>query len=351
MAIRDSLSDFYGWWRTELAGMIPSRLQRNNRRPTAASLTVRRDGILIAPTDPGSKVQTVIAPDVAGAMEFLRQNYFRMRIARPSVSLLIDRDRYLKRQLSALRLPPSRLAAMSRLDMSASTPFSPDDAHLICRQASEANPASTYIVVKKAFLDPLIDELRAAGIVIRDLSFVGDDDFKPDVASLQSILPEMRWRSISSRIRSVAVAVCVLGVALTIGHAFWRNIEAKAELDQLIDVAENRATVVKALIEARKLKISQISAIRNEKRDAVPLVSILEEMSRVIPDSTWLTDIQVDGGKVLFSGFSKSAAALIPRLEASELFSAPTFRSPVVRVANQQGERFSISMDVEATDG
>ncbi len=53
-----------------------------------------------------------------------------------------------------------------------------------------------------------------------------------------------------------------------------------------------------------------------------------------------------------FSGFfSASAAALIPLLEDSKMFRAPTFRAPVVRVANQSGERFTIGMEVEAADG
>ncbi len=351
MAIRDSLSDIVAWWRAELAGMIPASLRRSERRPVAATLTVRRDGIMIAPVDPASKLQTVIAQDIGAAVDHFRQNSFRLRIARPAVSVSVDHARYLKRQLSPLRLPASRLAAMARLDMSAATPFSHEDAYLICGSASDANPASSYVVVKKAFIKPLIDQLRTAGVAIRDLSFAGNDDFKPDAKSLRAILPEMRWRSVASRVRTAVICLCALGFALTLGHAFWRNIQAKAELDLLIAAAENQAVIVRTLIAARSVKISQVSAIRNEKRGAVPLVSILEEMSRVIPDSTWLTDIQIDGGKILFSGFSKSAAALIPRLEESKLFRAPTFRSPVVRVANQTGERFSISMDVETSDG
>ncbi|MEX0347704.1 MAG: PilN domain-containing protein [Rhizobiaceae bacterium] len=351
MAIRHSISDFHGWWRNELADLIPARLRPIDRRPAAAVLTIRRDGILIAPSDPSSKLETVIADDAAAAVDHLRQNYFKLRIGRPAVSIIIEQDRYLKRQLSPLRLPASKMAAMARLDMGASTPFSQDDAFLVCGQSNQSNPESSYVVVKKAFLKPLIDQLRSAGIAVRELAFSGNGSFTPDPKSMLSVLPKTRWRIFINRLRTATVSLCVLGLAATVGHFHWRNLAAEAEVDRQILAAEKQASMVRALIAARNLKLDQVMSIRNEKLGAVPVVSIVEEMSRIIPDSTWLTDVQIDDGKVLFSGFSRSAAALIPILEESRLFRAPTFRTPVVRVANQQGERFTISMDVETSDG
>lgn len=351
MAIRHSISDFHGWWRNELAGLIPARLRPVDRRPAAAVLTVRRDGILIAPSDPSSKVETVIADDPASAVDHLKSKYFKLRIGRPAVSIIIEKDRYLKRELSPLRLPASKLAAMARLDMGASTPFSQDDVFLVCGQSNQSSSESSYVVVKKAFLKPLIDQLRSAGIAVRNLTFSGNGTFSPDPKSMLSILPQTRWRTFTNRLRTATVLFCILGLALTVGHYHWRNLSAEAEIDQQILAAEKQAAMVRTLIAARNLKLDQVMSIRNEKLGAVAVVSIVEEMSRIIPDSTWLTDVQIDGGKVLFSGFSRSAAALIPILEESKLFRAPTFRTPVVRVANQQGERFTISMDVETSDG
>ncbi|MEZ5810810.1 MAG: PilN domain-containing protein [Rhizobiaceae bacterium] len=351
MGLREGLTDLYGWWRAELAGMKPARLRGRARAPVSANLTVRRDGIIVEPADRSSKIEPVIAADAQSAVSHLRQKFFRIRIGRPGVRLVVGSDRYLKRQLSPLRLPHSKLSAMARLDMQASTPFSPQDAYLACIPGDEKNPASGYAVVKKTILKPLLDELSAAGIAVRQLSFENDGGgFEPDERSFRTMVPLSRWRVFSGRLQTVGVAACLLGVAATIGHAHWRYYRADTELENAIAQAENGAAMVRALIAARNMKINQIAAIRAEKRGAVPLVSILEEMSRVIPDTTWLTDIQINGDRVVFSGFSTSAAALIPLLEESRLFQAPTFRTPVVRVANRDGERFTIGMDVE-TDG
>nr|WP_280949768.1 PilN domain-containing protein [Rhizobium sp. CF080] len=48
-----------------------------------------------------------------------------------------------------------------------------------------------------------------------------------------------------------------------------------------------------------------------------------QELTQILPDDTWLTDIAIDGDMLTITGFAaESAAALIATLDASELFSA-----------------------------
>ncbi len=332
--------------------MLPATVGSRRNGTISAVLTVRRDGILIEPAGRDAKNQPVIAADAESAVEHLRQKYFRIRIARPGVAVMMDSDRFLMRQVSPFRMPRSRLAAMARLDVHASTPFALQEVFLLCGKNTESDPASRYAVVKKEILKPLLDALEGAGIAVRRFGFAGENEkFRPDENSLLAMFPPSRWQVFAGRAMAVGVAICLLGAALTVSHAHWRYFKASEALDQEIGQAEHEASLVRALIAARNLKISQVTAIRNEKRGAVPLVSIIEELSRVIPDTTWLTDVEISGDEIVFSGFSQSAAALIPLLEESKLFQAPTFRTPVVRVANQNGERFTIAMGVEAGDG
>ena len=352
MALRDGLSDMLCWWRAELVGMWPARLRRKAATPVAAVLTIRRDGILVAPPDGASQVEPSLALDGESAIAQLRRRFSRTRIARRGVTVAVDSDRYLMRRLSPLRMPRSRLQAMARLDMQAATPFTLQDAYLVCGQGSAENAVTAYAVVKKSILKPLLDELAHAGIAVRELSFAEPGGgFAPDRLSFRTIVPQSRWRVFAGRLQAAGIAICLIGVAVTIAHAHWRYYRASADLDATIASAEGEAAMVRRLIAARNLKLSQIAAIRSEKQAAVPLVSILEEMSRVIPDSTWLTDIEINGNEVVFSGYSESAAALIPLLEESKLFQAPTFRTPVVRVTNQSGDRFTIAMGVETGGG
>jgi general secretion pathway protein L len=265
---------------------------------------------------------------------------------------VLEPARYVKRQLSPLRLPKRRMHAIANLDLDAETPFEASDIFLICPQYDENAPESGYYIVKRSQLSPLLAELKKAGFSVGEIAILDDGRMvAPDLESVRQIIPPPLGTTLGHRLIAVGGALALFGLVLTIGHLHWRYSIAEAELGRLIAAAEGEVVEVRSMIAARNSKIAQISAVRNEKRGAVPIVSVVEEMSRVIPDSTWLTDIEVGGNAATFTGFSASAAALISVLEASPLFGSPTFNAPIVRVTNQEGERFTISMKIESPDG
>jgi len=81
-----------------------------------------------------------------------------------------------------------------------------------------------------------------------------------------------------------------------------------------------------------------------QKKEAQPLLlELIDEMTRVIPDDTWLTRLDIAGNEIQVQGSSKSAAALIGLVEASPLYDATQFRSPVTQVPRTDDERFHLS--------
>jgi len=352
MTIRDGLFDLYDWWRWELGKLLASRRGKTLAQAMAI-LRVRRDGVLVQTGRRGKQqAEPVLVDDPAQVVEVLKRLLPRLRTSTPSVAIVIEPERYLKRLLSPMRLPRRRMRAMAALDLEAATPFEAHNVLLICPQYNEQIPESSYYIVKKSQLSPLLAELRKSGFLVGEISILDDErTIAPDRESFRQIIQPPLGAGIVHRATAIGGALALLGLALTIGHAHWRYSVAEAELNGLIAAAETEVGQVRSMIAARNLKIAQLSAVRDEKKAAVPLVRILEEMSHVIPDSTWLTDIEVDGDTVTFTGFSASAAALISVLEASPLFRSPTFNAPIVRVTNQQGERFTINMTIESADG
>ena len=72
---------------------------------------------------------------------------------------------------------------------------------------------------------------------------------------------------------------------------------------------------------------------------------IMREITNLLPDGTWVQDLQVNPETVEFSGFSNRAAELIQPLENSPYFSQVEFTSPITRDA-QNREAFHIRMRV-----
>ena len=71
-----------------------------------------------------------------------------------------------------------------------------------------------------------------------------------------------------------------------------------------------------------------------------------DEITRVLPDSTWASRLDIDIGEIQLQGQSSSSAALIQLLEASPLLQNVRFRSPVTGIGNTDQDRFHLSADL-----
>ena len=145
-----------------------------------------------------------------------------------------------------------------------------------------------------------------------------------------------------------ALSILAGAVLVTFAHAHWRAWQAEAELDTQIADAQVLAKAARTSLQKRQAGIERIEKIRQEKKTTASLVRVWAELTHLLPDTAWLTDLSAKGDDLTISGFSTSAAELIQPIDASPLFSAPEFASPVVKVPGQDGEHFTISAKIGA---
>ena len=89
-----------------------------------------------------------------------------------------------------------------------------------------------------------------------------------------------------------------------------------------------------------RIACSQLVALK-----AVPgSLAAWDELSRVIPDHTFLTEVRVAGGTITLSGVSSDAARLVRILDGSRLFTGATLVGPITPDANERRDRFRMSL-------
>jgi len=71
----------------------------------------------------------------------------------------------------------------------------------------------------------------------------------------------------------------------------------------------------------------------------------MDELTRILPDDTWITRLDIKGSELEIQGQSSSAAALIPLIESSSILQNPRFRSPVTQIPRSDAERFQLSAE------
>jgi general secretion pathway protein L len=86
---------------------------------------------------------------------------------------------------------------------------------------------------------------------------------------------------------------------------------------------------------------ADLRRLEDRKHVIAPNVIVLETLSRILPDNTYLTELRVEDNKVQLSGITHDAPALIGLIEQSGLFTRATFLSPTTRLSDSS-ERFHI---------
>jgi len=103
-----------------------------------------------------------------------------------------------------------------------------------------------------------------------------------------------------------------------------------------------------ALVEARRGAQSGRDGIDPAARlfamkAEVGVLGVWDELSRILPDHTFLTETRLADGKVTLSGFSADAARLVRIIDQSPMFSGATLAAAITPDANERKDRFSIT--------
>ena len=92
---------------------------------------------------------------------------------------------------------------------------------------------------------------------------------------------------------------------------------------------------------------SPIAALERRKHETPASVIVLDVLTQVLPDHTYVTELHLAGNKLQIVGITRDAPSLIPLIEQSQHFTRATFYAPTTRSPSDPGERFHIEARIE----
>ncbi|HEX3430098.1 MAG TPA: PilN domain-containing protein [Rhizomicrobium sp.] len=264
------------------------------------------------------------------------------------VAMQLPREEVLRRHFE---LPAARRAVLARavpFELERLSPIESDRLYYdftVLQSTKARKQAELEIrIVKRTSVDSAVALAREAGLRVGAIRFAGDAreanwrSFPVD----RTAWLKLKWR----RWNVLALAGLAIVLALLVLFAaYLRGASAADELSAELDAASNRAAIVHRLAHEISDVQAQIEFPLAEKR-APFLLRILSEVTRELPDGTWLTEFELDSGKVHIQGFSKSASDVVGDIDRSPLFANAQFMAPLQSSQNGN-ERFDLSFDVK----
>lgn len=354
-----SLRPLLAWWLRELRAMVPSRLQRmlRGRGQVLIVDVAERVAILRRVRAQGEEEVGRILLENADAAS--RRAQFAVYADRlppgpRQVVVRVPPARLLRKVLDLPAAAEENLREILGLEMDRLTPFAAADVYYTHRVIEIDRKAKRLIVelliLPQAAAEPALQTARELGFAADRLEVTTDGPraLAPEEARVD-FLPAAAGTARASRRRPLTVALAATAFGLFVA-AMVLPLQQQRRLIEAVE-AEVRAAKVKADA-GRKLQadmeqtIAQSNFIIDRKRARPAFVDVLDELTALLPDNTWLIRIRYYNGELQAFGNSPSASALVGVLEASPMFAEAQFRAPVTRDPRLGVERFHIGARV-----
>lgn len=148
------------------------------------------------------------------------------------------------------------------------------------------------------------------------------------------------------RIAHALLTVNVLILALIIALPLWhknRLIDRMEASKLLLKQEAEEVLLIRRQVERLQAFQEQLSSVSLEKRHTL---SIVDELTRRLPDSAWVNRLELNDGKLQLQGEATNASSLISQLDGSILFSQVSFLAPVTRNPRSDKERYVINAEL-----
>jgi general secretion pathway protein L len=349
-----SVRDFFRWWGDELAFLVPEPLKLifNEDR---GELIIRPEGdfvrIFYALNDDEREIG-VFELNELGKAEYMALAERDVRLEKTDVVIRLSAEDAIEKTIFLPSAAEDDLQQVISYELDKLTPFRAEQVYFAVRQledSSEHQMKVQLVVVPREKLDAVCQEISGWGLIpaVADYSET-PNDFKNDFESY-NLLPD--WAKAQDKIFAQVAQYAVIGLLLALLAAVlivpvWREASAVEKLIEQIKMVSGEASQVENLRNEIDQHQKKTARLLDKKTSSALTVEMLEVLSKLIVDDTWLKHLKYTNGRLQILGQSPTASSLISVIEESSMFNNVRFVSPVTQDKRTGLERFQISAEI-----
>ena len=141
------------------------------------------------------------------------------------------------------------------------------------------------------------------------------------------------------------IAAASLGTA-TLMIPLERKAQLVERLHSEVAAARKDAAAARQLESELSAQQAQVLYVHELKLATPTKSTILNDVTRVLPDDTWLYQLRVNDNRLEISGYAPNSSSLIQLFEDAPGFAEPKFRAPVTQDPKLGVDRFSLELKI-----
>jgi len=349
---RLGLSRFLDWWLGELSAMVPHVLSGATKNSMERRVLVEISGshVTFYRVATGKVLEAgrldMTSLDAAAQKLAFQSELNKIIRQKAEIVLCLQPEQVLRKMLSLPQAVEENLRQVIAFEMDLHTPFKPEQVYFDYRLARRDKQLDVALIVaQRAVIDEPLRQLAAWGAQVVAVR-VADDVMEGDTCNL---LPDGQRQiggdKLLSRLNIALACGAVLLLCVALALPIWQKRETVLALHPLLDKAHRQAMVAENLRSQLEVLLAEYNYLLDKKREFPPVVAVLEDVTRVLPDDTWVQQFDLKGKEMLIQGETASSSKLAGLFEQAKTLHNANFRAPLIKGQGANSERFQLAAE------
>ncbi|MEO6422062.1 MAG: PilN domain-containing protein [Candidatus Nitrotoga sp.] len=351
-----SLGKFWRWWSAELIALVPQWLRQSSANAANGLLIeVTPQAVILQRWVRGSLTELGRVDRLSGDLDTqdnaFQELFSKLHVRDEQVALWLTETKCLVKQIELPLAATKNLRQVLGFEMDRHTPFKAAQVYFDFRVLRVDNQKNRLVVklvvVPRSELDNLLGLLERWGGPANAVYVSGIAVPNGDAINL---MPAERKTYQPSRLRGINPGLLLLTLILAIAAItipILQKRQAVIALLPIVDRAKQQARETDVLRSEQERLAAEYNFMLEKKREAPPLVVILDELSRLLPDDTWVQQFNLKGKELQIQGETGSSSKLIALFERAKIAHDANFRSPLTKGDMPNSERYHLAAEIE----
>ncbi len=345
----NSESSMINWWLQGLGFLIPTEL-KNRFSPIKRRILIQLQDEQLAVNWPSQESDTSPVRYHL-SLDNERQEFSRLlskyNKKKYMLVLCLPATKGLKKYIKLPLNAETDLANILEFEFDRQTPFTHDQIysgyHVISKNKESNTLTIELNVVPNKYLDSQLAILQKVGIIPQAVEILSDTTTTVHGINVLPVDTNKKQPTAARYVNMFLIlfSLILLGVLTALP---FQNIKlAIKQTEKTIQEARVDAVEVNKLRSEWETMQERQSIVNNKIENHSSVTVLLEELTRLLPDDTWLSQLHIKKTTLRLQGESAAATNLISLIENSEYFSGTRFQSPVTSNLSTGNDRFQIT--------